>query len=325
MSSDHDTSCAFFFPGQGAQKVDMAVDLCESIPRARAIFEKGREVLGFDILGICKDGPEDELNSTRVSQPAIFLHSMAMLEALSERFGVEGACGTGVPAAAAAGLSLGEYSALVFVGAIAFEDALRIVGKRGELMQEACDQREGAMASVMGLKASAIEEVVEAAKADGLEIGISNYNSPAQTVISGAVEAVDTCIERLTAAGARRVIKLRVAGAYHSILMGSATEKMEPLLAELAISTPRIPFFANYSGARVVDPEEIRRGLLRQVENSVRWEPSVRAMIESGVKSGVEIGPGSVLGGLVKNIDRSVAVQPVGTVEALDKIEALPV
>ena len=325
MSSDQDTSRAFLFPGQGAQKIGMAVDLCESVPRARAIFDRGREVLGFDVLAICKDGPEDELNSTRVSQPAIFLHSMAMLEALSDRLGVDGSCGTELPAAAAAGLSLGEYSALVFVGAVGFEDALHVVGKRGEFMQEACDQRDGAMASVLGLDAVAIENVVGAAKDDGLEIGIANYNSSAQTVISGAVDAVDVCVERLTEAGARRVIKLRVAGAYHSTLMRSATEKLDPLLAELTIDAPRVRFYANYCGARVEDPEEIRRGLLCQVESPVRWESSIGAIVEAGIERGVEVGPGSVLAGLVKSIDRSVVVHSVGTVEALDNLEVFPV
>jgi len=302
----------------------MAADLCEAEPRAQAVFDRGREVLGFDVLAICKDGPEEELGSTRVSQPAIFLHSMATLELISERFG-GGSFGREIPAAASAGLSLGEYSALVFAGALEFEDALAVVGKRGEYMQAACDDREGTMASVLGMKAEEIEAVVEKCRGDGLDVGVANYNSPAQTVISGEVGAVNTCAEALKEAGARRVVILRVAGAYHSSLMRSATEKLEPMLADLRISSPRIPFYQNYSGTRVEDPEEIRRGLLLQVESSVRWDPSVRELVSAGVTSAVEIGPGTVLAGLVKNIDRNVPVQSLGTVEALDNLEALPV
>jgi len=319
------TTCAFLFPGQGAQTIGMAVDLCARVPRARAVFDRGRELLGFDVLEVCRGGPQEVLDSTRVSQPAIFLHSIATLEALAERFGVAGACGTGIPAAAAAGLSLGEYSALVFAGSLEFEDALRVVGKRGEYMQAACDARQGTMASVMGLGAAEVEAVVESSRAEGLEVGIANYNSPAQTVISGAVPAVESCVEKLKSAGAKRVILLRVAGAYHSELMRSATRDLEPLLAKLAISRPRVPFFANCSGARVEDPEEVRRGLLMQVESPVRWDRSVRGIIARGVTRAVEIGPAKVLQGLVKNIDRDVPVESLGTVEALDNLDAIPV
>jgi [acyl-carrier-protein] S-malonyltransferase len=192
-------------------------------------------------------------------------------------------------------------------------------------MQEACDLRRGTMASVMGLDAARVEEVVSQARARGLEVGVANYNSPGQTVISGAVEAIESCADELKKRGARRVVLLRVVGAYHSPLMRSAAEKLAPLLGEIKVSSPRLPFFANCFGRRVDDPEEIRRGLLLQVESSVRWEECVRGIAALGVERALEVGPGSVLQGLVKNIDRVFTVEPLGTVEALDNLEALPV
>ena len=182
------TNFACLFPGQGAQAIGMAADLCEASGRAREVFRLGGEILGFDILAICSDGPAEELNATRVSQPAIFLHSMAVLEALAERRGIEGRFGQGLAASAASGLSLGEYSALVFVGALQFEDALEIVGKRGEFMQEACDQSSGTMAAVVGMDAAELEAVVSSGREDGLVVGVANYNSPAEMVISGTCE-----------------------------------------------------------------------------------------------------------------------------------------
>ena len=319
------TNFACLFPGQGAQAIGMAADLCESSGRAREVFRRGGEILGFDVLAICSDGPAEELNATRVSQPAIFLHSMAVLEALAERRGIEGSFGQGLAASAASGLSLGEYSALVFVGALQFEDALEIVGKRGEFMQEACDESSGTMAAVVGMDAAELEAVVSSGREDGLVVGVANYNSPAEMVISGTCEGVEECSRRLEAAGARKVVALRVAGAYHSPLMESATRKLQPWLAELAISPPRLPFFANYSGTRVDDPEEIREGLLRQIENSVRWEQCVRGVLGLDCSTVLELGPGKVLRGHVRKIDREAVVESIGTLESLDNLEGVPV
>lgn len=326
MSAEREKSnFACLFPGQGAQAVGMAADLCEASARAREVFRRGGEVLGFDVLAICSDGPAEELNATRVSQPAIFLHSMAVLEALAERRGLEGAFGQGLAASAASGLSLGEYSALVFVGALQFEDALEVVGKRGEFMQEACDQSSGAMAAVVGMAAAEIEGVVDSVREGGLVVGVANYNSPAETVISGSSEGVEECSRRLGEAGARKVVPLRVAGAYHSSLMESATRKLEPWLQKLSIAPPRLPFFANYSGAQVTDPEEIRQGLLLQVENSVRWEQCVRGVLGMNCSTALELGPGKVLRGHVRKIDREAVVESIGTLESLDNPDALPV
>ena len=319
---------AFLFPGQGAQSIGMAADLCDEWPEARAVFDRGSEILGFDVLEICRKGPEDELASTRVSQPAIFLHSMAALEVIRRRQGgpseVSGiAPGDGLEACGTAGLSLGEYSALVFAGSISFEDAVRVVGHRGEAMQKACDDKSGTMASVLGLAASAIEEVVDGLRSEGREVWVANYNSPKQTVVSGESEAIAECTERLQAAGARRVRALKVAGAYHSGLMASATRAMEPVLADLAIAPPRLPFYQNFSGARVDDPEQIRSGLLRQVEGSVRWVECIGALSAGGAREGLEVGPGKILKGLVGSIVSGFDVRPVGTVEAITGLEDL--
>jgi [acyl-carrier-protein] S-malonyltransferase len=311
---------AFLFPGQGAQHLGMAVDVVDAYPEARAVFAAGSEILGRDLLRVCREGPEEELNSTRVSQPAIFLHSLAMLEVLGKqaaspdnrpgaRFGRD------LPAVAAAGLSLGEYSALVFAGSIEFEDALRIVGARAEYMQEACDQTRGTMASVIGLAAEKVEEVVEKARADGLRAGIANYNSAEQTVVSGEAEAVDELLKRLEAAGARRAIRLKVAGAYHSSLMASATGKLEPFLARVAIREPRVPFYSNVAGRQVRDPEEIRQGLIRQVESPVRWSDIIRRLLEAGLPGAIEVGPGRVLQGLLRSARRDAACVSFGTVK----------
>lgn len=316
---------ACLFPGQGAQAVGMAVDLCEASERSRNVFRRGGEILGFDILAICTDGPAEELNTTRVSQPAIFLHSMAVLEAMAERCGIEGSFGQGIAAAAASGLSLGEYSALVFAGALEFEDALQVVGKRGEFMQEACDRGEGTMAAVVGMAACEIEAVVAEIRQEGFEIGVANYNSPAETVVSGSSEGVEECSRRLQDAGARKVVALAVAGAFHSVLMESATGKLQPWLEDLSISPPRLPFFGNYPGARVDDPEEIREGLLRQVESPVRWEQCVRGVLSTGCSTLLELGPGKVLRGHLRKIDREAVVESIGDIASLDNMGVVPV
>jgi [acyl-carrier-protein] S-malonyltransferase len=308
---------SFLFPGQGAQTLGMAVDLVEAYPEARRIFELGQEILGRDFIALCRNGPEEELSSTRTSQPAILLHSLATLAVLSN--GDPGRSPPSLPVLATAGLSLGEYAALVFAGAIELEDAVRIVGLRGEYMQEACDAEKGSMASIVGLAASSVEEVVARARADGLAIGIANYNSPDQTVISGAAAAVDETVKRLEQAGARRAIRLKVAGAYHSPLMAAGTRKLEPHLRALKIRPPRVPFYANVTGAETRDPEEIRTNLIRQIESSVRWEQIIRALLVRGMRKALEVGPGRVLAGLMKSISRDVEVASVGNCESVAK------
>ncbi len=313
-------SYSFLFPGQGAQALGMACDLADSRAEAKRVFDRGREVLGRDVLAICRSGPEEELHSTRISQPAIFLHSMAALEVLGADTGKGPFC-QGIVAPGAAGLSLGEYSALVFVGSLAFEDALRIVSLRGQYMQEACDAAKGTMVSVIGLEASKVEAVVEGARSDGLLVSVANYNSPDQTVISGELGSVDEAVKRLQAAGARRALPLKVAGAYHSALMAPATKKLEPHLRSVRIQEPRLPFFSNVAGAEVRDPERIRRNLILQVESSVRWEQTLRALVACGMKRALEVGPGKVLAGLLRGVTREVEVVNAGTLESVSKLK----
>ena len=321
-------SSAFFFPGQGAQSLGMGIDLIEAYPEARAVFESAREILGFDFAAVCRDGPEEELNSTRVSQPVIFLHSMAALEVLRTRPGLapqEGNVedgvrfGRGLPALAAAGLSLGEYSALVFAGCLEFEDALRLVWHRGAFMQKACDAEPGAMLSVLGLAPEQVDELTANARQDGLRVGVANYNSPQQVVISGAAADVLEVGTRLESAGAKRTVALKVAGAYHSELMAPATQELEPLLREVTLKPPRLPFYSNTAGARLEDPEDIREGLIRQVASSVRWQQILEGLQAEGLESAFEIGPGKVIRGLVRTVDRGVKVTPLGTCADFEK------
>jgi [acyl-carrier-protein] S-malonyltransferase len=314
---------AIFFPGQGAQSLGMAADLADSNPRARRVFDLAREILGWDVLEVCRSGPTEILDSTRVSQPAIFLHSMAVLESLGR-----GPFGADISAVAAtAGLSLGEYSALVFAGALTFEEAISLVARRGELMQAACEAEAGTMAAVLGAKPDLVERVVAELGANGHRVGVANFNSPAETVISGTIADVEVASEALRIAGARRIVPLRVAGAYHSPLMQSAAQGMQPFLAAAKIRSPRWPFYANAVGARLTDPEEIRQGLMRQIAGSVRWSQSVSAMIADGVwtsKKALELGPGKVVQGLVRKIEADAEVLSCGRVEDLDKIGVLP-
>lgn len=313
-------TCAFLFPGQGAQFLGMAVDLVSAYAEARAIFEAGREILGRDFVNVCRQGPEEDLNSTRTSQPAIFLHSMAVLEVLRKCWGVKERFCRGVATIGTAGLSLGEYSALVFAGSLEFEDALRIVAKRGEYMQKACDAARGTMASIFGLGAEKVEEVISRARSDGLRVNVANYNSPEQTVISGEEGAVEDVMTRLQAAGAKRAVRLKVAGAYHSGLMAPATRELEPLLKEMTIRRPGVPFFANTTGAEVSDPEVIRRGLILQIESPVRWRQTLDALLERGVTAALELGPGQVIRGLLRSMSRDVQVTPVGTGGDVEKL-----
>jgi [acyl-carrier-protein] S-malonyltransferase len=310
---------AYLFPGQGAQFVGMGAALVASSEGARKVFDRGAGALGRDVLAVCLEGPEETLNSTRVSQPAIFLLSMAVLTALSERNESPEPFGRGLPAGAAAGLSLGEYSALVFAGSLTFEDALRIVAARGEFMQEACDQSDGAMASLIGLDVETVEAAVEQARSAG-RIGVANYNSALQTVISGDARAVEVATAIARELGCRRAVPLRVAGAYHSPLMAPATRKLGAMLEKIRIEPPRCVFYSNVTGDRVDDPEAIRENLVRQIESPVRWSELFARVVGSGVREGIEVGPGTVLRGLARNIDRDFEVACVCDPESIDRL-----
>ncbi len=312
--SHPDSTRAILFPGPGSQFVGMARDLFENETVAKDMFEVASGRMGRDLMALCAEGPQEVLNATDVCQPAIFVASLAAVKVIENSGGA-----SHLEARATAGLSLGEYSALVHSGAIRFEDALDVVIARGKAMQEACDKTAGTMASILGLDLETVREAVSEASDAGI-VAVANVNAATQIVISGEEAAVELASEKAREKGARRVIPLEVAGAYHSPLMASATETLKPILADLQIREPEIPFYANVSGARVSDPEEIRDGLIRQVESSVLWEPTLRLLIEDGVAEVLEPGPGKVVAGLVRQVDRNI---PTRSVLAKDSIEEL--
>ncbi len=305
---------ALLFPGQGSQFVGMASDLVASHPEARQLFEEASSRMGQDLLSICCEGPQESLNATNISQPAIFTASMAVLKVFEESGGAHL-----LEAFATAGLSLGEYSALVFAGSMRFEDALEVVIARGQAMQEACESVEGTMTSVLGLELAAVKEAVETGCSEGV-VAVANVNTPTQIVISGEVAAVRRAAEAATELGARRTVELKVAGAYHSPLMAPATGKLEPLLKEINISPPRIPFYPNVLAHPVSDPDQIRDCLLQQIESPVLWAPTLSALVEEGMQEVIEPGPGRVIAGMVKQIDRGIPTRSVLGTESVTEL-----
>ena len=305
---------AWLFPGQGSQFVGMAADLVEAHPVARTVFDIASSKIGEDLLSICIEGPQSRLNRTEISQPAIFTASMAVLRVLEQSAGP-----SLLRANATAGLSLGEYSSLVFAGALRFEDALEVVVARGQAMQRACDQVEGTMTTILGLELPAVREAVESGKSAGI-VAVANFNSSTQFVISGERTAVARASEAARELGARRTVDLEVAGAYHSPLMAPATQELAPILARLPISAPKVAFYPNVLARPVTDPEQIRECLLKQVESSVLWEPTISALVAEGLEEVIEPGPGRVIAGLVKQVDRKVTTRSVLGRESVEEI-----
>ncbi|MBI3005203.1 MAG: ACP S-malonyltransferase [Ignavibacteriales bacterium] len=290
---------AFVFPGQGSQYVGMGKDLYEGNDEARSLFEHADRILGFPLSTICFDGPDDELKQTKNTQPAIFLHSVVLTRIF-----------LGLKAGMAAGHSLGEYSALVFAGALSFEDGLKLVRLRGELMQRAGVEQPGTMAAVVGLDAKVVGEICCKAWESGV-VQAANLNSPGQVVISGSVEGVRKAMEMAKERGAKLVKELQVSGAFHSPLMESAKTGLKAALDATEIHDASIPVYANVTAQPVQKAEEIRELLFQQLTSPVRWEESVANMARDGATAFVEVGPGKVLQGLVKRIDASVEIKGI--------------
>lgn len=296
------------FSGQGAQKVGMGKDLVESSATARAMAEKADETLGFAISKVMFEGPEEELTKTSRCQPALYLHGLMLLALAKERFPT-------LSPVAAAGLSLGEFTAHAAAGTFSFEDGLRIVGKRGTYMEEACNATRGSMAALIGGEMEQIEALAKAADVD-----IANLNAPGQVVLSGTAEGIQTAVDRAKEFGIRRAIPLNVAGAYHSRLMQSAQDKLSTELSTLDISSPTIPVICNFAATSVAEPTEIRTMLANQVTGSVRWTQSIQTLIALGHREFLELGPGKVLAGLVAKIDKDTVVHSADDIAGLDAL-----
>lgn len=288
---------AFLFPGQGAQSVGMGRQLLETLPEARGLFDQAREVLGYDLADLCLNGPAERLNSTVISQPAIFVCSLAALESLRKSDPqVEASC------VATAGLSLGEYTALVFAGALSFRDGLRVVKRRGEAMQAAAEATPSGMVSVLTLEQVKVEELCAAARTSG-HLEIANLLCPGNIAVSGSLAACDA-IEKLVETAGGRTIRLAVAGAFHTVLMKPADQALAAALAEVEIRPPRVPVWSNVDAQPHTDPDEIRQLLVRQVLQPVLWEQTLRNLLAHGCDRFYEIGPGRVLAGLLKRVQR---------------------
>lgn len=286
------------FPGQGAQYTGMGKDLYDNHVEVREMMERANEILGFRLTDIMFEGTAEELKQTKVTQPAVFLHSVAMAKAL------------GITPSAVAGHSLGEFSALVVSGALAFEDGLRLVSKRAQAMQACCEAVEGGMAAILALSDEQVEQIC--AETEGVVVA-ANYNCPGQLVISGEKAAVEAACVKAKEAGARRALPLPVGGAFHSPLMEPAREELEKAIAEASFRTPSCPIYQNVDAKPHTDPEEIKQNLIAQLTAPVRWTQIVQQMLADGVEQMTELGPGTVLQGLVKKVSAELPVESKGS------------
>lgn len=284
---------AFVFPGQGAQFVGMGKDLYERIPEAKALFLKANEILGFSITDIMFSGTDEQLKQTKVTQPAIFIHSVIMAKALGNDFVPE----------MVAGHSLGEFSALVSAGALSFEDGLRLVSKRALAMQAACEKEPSTMAAILGLEDSVVEKICS--EVDGVVVA-ANYNCPGQLVISGSKDAVAVACEKMKEAGAKRALPLNVGGAFHSPLMEPARVELEEAINAAEFKTPMCPVYQNVDAKPYSNPADIKRNLISQLTSPVRWTQTAQNMIADGATSFTELGPGAVLCGLIKKVNKEM-------------------
>ena len=287
---------AYVFPGQGAQFVGMGKDLYENSPLAKEMFEKANQILGFRITDLMFAGTDEDLKQTKVTQPAIFLHSVILSKVLGNNFKPE----------MVAGHSLGEFSALVAAGALSFEDGLKLVSARAMAMQKACEKEPSTMAAVLGLEDEKVEEICNSIN----EVVVAaNYNCPGQLVISGSIKGIDIACQKLTEAGAKRALKLAVGGAFHSPLMEPARQELEAAINSTPFNRPICPIYQNVDAKPTSDPEVIKKNLIAQLTAPVRWTQTAKNMLADGATSFVEIGPGNVLQGLIKKVDRNVAAE----------------
>ena len=290
---------AFVFPGQGAQFVGMGKDLYENNPVAKEMFDKANEILGFNITDLMFNGTDEDLRQTKVTQPAIFLHSVMLAKTMGDDFNPD----------MVAGHSLGEFSALVAAGALSFEDGLRLVSARAQAMQKACEKTPSTMAAVLALPDARVEELC-ASVTEGVVVP-ANYNCPGQIVISGSIEGVDAACAKMLEAGAKRALKLKVGGAFHSPLMEPARAELADAIAHTDFHAPKCPVYQNVNAEPQTDPETIKKNLIAQLTAPVRWTQTIQNMIAAGADTFVEVGPGAVLQGLVKKISSEVATSGI--------------
>lgn len=290
---------AFVFPGQGAQFVGMGKDLYENNPVAKEMFDKANEILGFNITDLMFNGTDEDLRQTKVTQPAIFLHSVILAKTMGDDFNPD----------MVAGHSLGEFSALVAAGALSFEDGLRLVSARAQAMQKACEKTPSTMAAVLALPDAKVEELC-ASVTEGVVVP-ANFNCPGQIVISGSIEGVDAACAKMLEAGAKRALKLKVGGAFHSPLMEPARAELADAIAHTDFHAPKCPVYQNVNAEPQTDPETIKKNLIAQLTAPVRWTQTIQNMIAAGADTFVEVGPGAVLQGLVKKISSEVATSGI--------------
>lgn len=290
---------AYVFPGQGAQFVGMGKDLYDNSALAKELFEKANDILGFRITDIMFNGTEEDLKQTKVTQPAIFLHSVILAKVLGSSFKPD----------MVAGHSLGEFSALTAVGALSFEDGLTLVSKRANAMQKACEIQPSTMAAVLGLDDFTVEDICQ--RVSDVVVP-ANYNCPGQLVISGSIAGIDKACELLLAAGAKRALKLNVGGAFHSPLMEAAKIELEAAIVATEINEPICPVYQNVDAKPYIDVQSIKHNLIAQLTGPVKWTQAMKKMLEDGATSFTEVGPGNVLQGLVKKVDRAIPTESAG-------------